>query len=141
MMQSNYYIRSLKKTGSKANGVIGFWPANSDGKDTVSVLVEQEGPDEVIHLEFLRQQVKKATGQPNLSLADFIAPAESAKQDYIGAFAVTIAGIEPHIKSFEEQHDDYNKIMLQALADRLAEAFAECLHQQVRKELLGLCSR
>ena len=127
----------IKENWLKANGVIGFWPANSNGKDTVSVLVEQEGPDEVIHLEYLRQQVKKAAGQPNLSLADFIAPAESAKQDYIGAFAVTIAGIEPHIKAFEEQHDDYNKIMLQALADRLAEAFAECLHLHVRKEYWG----
>ena len=127
----------IKENWLKANGVIGFWPANSNGKDTVSVLMEQEGPDEVIHLEFLRQQVKKASGQPNLSLADFIAPAESAKQDYIGAFAVTIAGIEPHIKAFEEQHDDYNKIMLQALADRLAEAFAECLHLHVRKEYWG----
>ena len=127
----------IKENWLKANGVIGFWPANSNGKDTVSVLVEQEGPDEVIHLEFLRQQVKKASGQPNLSLADFIAPAEASKQDYIGAFAVTIAGIEPHIKAFEEQHDDYNKIMLQALADRLAEAFAECLHLHVRKEYWG----
>jgi len=127
----------IKENWLKANGVIGFWPANSNGKDTVSVLVEQEGPDEVIHLEFLRQQVKKASGQPNLSLADFIAPAEASKQDYIGAFAVTIAGIEPHIKVFEEQHDDYNKIMLQALADRLAEAFAECLHLHVRKEYWG----
>jgi 5-methyltetrahydrofolate--homocysteine methyltransferase len=121
----------------EAHGVIGFWPANSDGKDTVSLLLEQEGPDEVIHLEFLRQQVKKAPGQPNLSLADFIAPAESAKQDHIGAFAVTISGIEPHIKSFEAQHDDYNKIMLQAIADRLAEAFAECLHLHVRKNYWG----
>ncbi len=127
----------IKENWLKANGVIGFWPANSNGKDTVSVLMEQEGPDEVIHLEFLRQQVKKAPGQPNLSLADFIAPAEAAKQDYIGAFAVTIAGIEPHIKAFEEQHDDYNKIMLQALADRLAEAFAEWLHLHVRKEYWG----
>jgi 5-methyltetrahydrofolate--homocysteine methyltransferase len=127
----------IKENWLEAHGVIGFWPANSDEKDTVSVLLEEDGPDEVIHLEFLRQQVKKASAQPNLSLADFIAPAASAKQDYIGAFAVTISGIEPHIKSFEAQHDDYNKIMLQALADRLAEAFAECLHQQVRKNYWG----
>jgi 5-methyltetrahydrofolate--homocysteine methyltransferase len=120
-----------------AHGVIGFWPANSNGADTVSLLHEQKGPDEVVHLEFLRQQVKKAAGQPNLSLADFIAPADAAVQDYIGAFAVTIAGIEPHIKAFEAAHDDYNKIMLQALADRLAEAFAECLHARVRKEFWG----
>ncbi len=121
----------------QAHGVIGFWPANSNGRDTISVLHEQAGPDEVIHLECLRQQVKKAAGQPNISLADFICPADNAKQDYLGAFAVTIAGIEPHIKKFESQYDDYNKIMLQALADRLAEAFAECLHQKVRREYWG----
>lgn len=119
----------------QAHGVVGFWPANSNGRDTVSVLLQQKGPDEVVHLEFMRQQVKKAAGQPNFSLADFICPAENAKQDYIGAFAVTIAGIEKHIQAFEEQLDDYNKIILQALADRLAEAFAECLHEKVRKEL------
>jgi 5-methyltetrahydrofolate--homocysteine methyltransferase len=117
--------------------VIGFWPANSNGRDTVSLLVEQEGPDEIVELEFLRQQVKKAAGQPNLSLADFIAPAEAAVQDHLGAFAVTITGIESHISSFEAEHDDYSKIMLQALADRLAEAFAECLHEKVRKEYWG----
>jgi 5-methyltetrahydrofolate--homocysteine methyltransferase len=127
----------IREKWLEAHGVIGFWPANSNGADTVSVLHEQKGPDEVVHLEFLRQQVKKAPGQPNLSLADFIAPADAAVQDYIGAFAVTIAGIEPHIKAFEAAHDDYNKIMLQALADRLAEAFAECLHERVRKEFWG----
>jgi len=121
----------------EADGVVGFWPANSNGRDTVSVLVEQDGPDEVVHLEFLRQQSKKATGQPNLSLADFIAPADSEKQDHIGAFAVTISGLEPHVHRFEKEHDDYGKIMLQALADRLAEAFAEYLHEMVRKELWG----
>jgi 5-methyltetrahydrofolate--homocysteine methyltransferase len=114
-----------------------MWPANSNGRDTVSVLIEQEGPDEVVSLEFLRQQSKKAAGQPNLSLADFIAPAESSKQDHIGAFAVTITGLEEHVQRFESDHDDYGKIMLQALADRLAEAFAEYLHERVRKEFWG----
>ncbi len=120
-----------------AKGAIGFWPANSNGKDTVSVLNEKEGPDEVVHLQFLRQQIKKAAGQPNLSLADFISPVESKSQDYIGAFSVTIQGIEKHIKNFEAAHDDYNKITLQALADRLAEAFAEVLHQRTRTEFWG----
>jgi 5-methyltetrahydrofolate--homocysteine methyltransferase len=115
-----------------ARGVIGFWPANSDGKDTVVVSGEWE-----VHLEFLRQQIKKAPGQPNMSLADFIKPAGSAKTDYIGAFAVTMQGIEPHIKRLEANYDDYNKIMLQALADRLAEAFTELLHEKVRKEFWG----
>jgi 5-methyltetrahydrofolate--homocysteine methyltransferase len=116
-----------------AKGAIGFWPANKTGPDSVDVLADKE----VIKLQFLRQQIKKAAGQPNLSLADFIAPAEKNYQDYIGAFAVTIEGIEPHIKKFEAGHDDYNKIILQALADRLAEAFAELLHKKTRQEYWG----
>ncbi|MBP6025326.1 MAG: methionine synthase [Ferruginibacter sp.] len=116
-----------------AKGAIGFWPANKVTADSVDVLADKE----VIKLQFLRQQIKKAAGQPNLSLADYIAPAEKNYQDYIGAFAVTIEGIEPHIKKFEAGHDDYNKIILQALADRLAEAFAELLHKKTRQEYWG----
>jgi 5-methyltetrahydrofolate--homocysteine methyltransferase len=111
-------------------GVIGLWPANSDAKDTITVTDNGSS----VNLESLRQQIKKAAGQPNMSLSDFIAPASTKKQDYIGAFTVTIEGIEPHIKRFEKALDDYNKIILQALADRLAEAFAEVLHEKVRKE-------
>ncbi|MFT4017467.1 MAG: methionine synthase [Agriterribacter sp.] len=113
-----------------AQGVIGFWQANSDGKDTI--VINNDG--EEIHLESLRQQIKKAPGQPNLSLTDFIAPLTTGKQDQIGAFSVTIKGIEPHLERFIKDHDDYNKIMLQSLCDRFAEAFAECLHERVRKE-------
>jgi 5-methyltetrahydrofolate--homocysteine methyltransferase len=116
-----------------ARGVIGFWPANKVDHDTIDV----DNNSSIIKLEFLRQQIKKAAGQPNLSLADFIAPAETPYQDYIGAFSVTIEGIEKHIKRFEENLDDYNKIILQALADRLAEAFAELLHARTRKEFWG----
>ena len=116
-----------------ANGVIGFWPASSNNADTVTL---QTNNGEV-KLEFLRQQMKKAVGQPNFSLADFIAPKETNVQDYMGGFAVTITGLEPHLKNFADQHDEYNKIMLQVLADRLVEAFAECLHEQVRKEYWG----
>jgi 5-methyltetrahydrofolate--homocysteine methyltransferase len=116
-----------------AKGAIGFWPANKVAPDSVDVLADKE----VVKLEFLRQQIKKAEGQPNLSLADFIAPAEKNYQDHIGAFAVTIEGIEPHIKKFETALDDYSKIMLQALADRLAEAFAELLHKKTRQEYWG----
>lgn len=112
-----------------ATGVAGFWPAQKIAPDTVQV----NNNAEKIHLEFLRQQVKKAEGQPNISLADFI----GEQPDFIGAFSVTIKGIEEHLKRFEQQHDDYNKIMLQALADRLAEAFAELLHEKTRKELWG----
>lgn len=115
--------------------VVGFWPASSDGRDSVTLLnIETE---EKIELQFLRQQMKKAENQPNLSLADFIAPSSVSKQDHLGAFAVTIQGIEQHIQRFESQYDDYSKIMLQALADRLAEALAEYLHMKVRTEYWG----
>ncbi|MEY4054193.1 MAG: methionine synthase, partial [Bacteroidota bacterium] len=114
-----------------ADGTIGFWPASSEGDD-VTVTA-----DKTVKLSFLRQQIKKAAGQPNFSLADFIAPSSSNTKDFIGAFAVTIKGIEKHIQAFEAQLDDYNKIMLQALADRLAEAFAEYLHLQTRKSDWG----
>ncbi len=118
-----------------ARGVVGFWEAASD-KDSIQVKVKDHTP---VELECLRQQIKKAPGQPNLSLADFIKPenANPGATDYLGAFAVSIHGIEPHLKKFEEAHDDYNKIMLQALADRFAEAFAEALHLRTRKEFWG----
>jgi len=115
-----------------AKGVIGFWEAAATDDD-----VEVNNGKENVRLSFLRQQIKKAADQPNLSLADFIAPKASGKKDYIGAFAVTLHGIEEHIKRFQENHDDYNKIMLQALADRFAEAFAEALHERTRKEFWG----
>lgn len=115
-----------------AKGVVGFWKANSKGDD---VLVKHN--DQTLQLSFLRQQIKKAPGQPNLSLADFIAPENAGYDDYIGAFAVTIHGIESHIKKMEAAHDDYSKIMLQALADRLAEAFAEALHHRTRTSWWG----
>jgi 5-methyltetrahydrofolate--homocysteine methyltransferase len=115
--------------------VIGFWPANSNDRDSVHVIDEQQGKE--VQLQFLRQQMKKAADQPNLSLADFIAPSECKQQDHIGAFAVTIQGIESHIQRFEKEHDDYSKIMLQALADRLAEALAEYLHKEVRTHYWG----
>ena len=111
-------------------GTFGIWEANAVGDD---VQLSNKGKI----LNFLRQQSKKAADQPNFCLADFICPSSENKQDYIGGFAVTINGIEPHIKAFEEAHDDYNKIMLQALTDRLAEAFAEYLHEQVRKTHWG----
>jgi len=127
--------RMVSENWLSAHAVLGFWPANSNEKDTVTLLDEER--KEEIELEFLRQQMKKASGQPNLSLADFIAPSSFDNQDYIGAFAVTIKGIETHIKRFEADLDDYSKIMLQALADRLAEALAEFLHLQVRTTYWG----
>jgi 5-methyltetrahydrofolate--homocysteine methyltransferase len=125
----------IKEKWLKPRAVIGFWPANSDGKDSVTVRTGDAEGD--VRLEFLRQQIKKAPGQPNMSLADYIAPAATGKTDYMGAFVVSIEGIEPHIKRFQDALDDYNKIMLQALADRLAEAFTELLHEKVRKEYWG----
>ncbi len=122
----------------QAKGVVGFWKANATADDTVTISENIEpNLEQKIELQFLRQQSKKAAGQPNISLSDFITPAATGKQDYIGAFAVSIHGIEEHIKRFESQHDDYNKITLQALADRLAEAFAELLHLKTRRELWG----
>lgn len=114
----------------KATAAVGFWAVQKTAPD--SIIVKTENKE--VKLEFLRQQIKKAPGQPNLSLADFIAP---HVQDYIGAFSVTMQGIETHIKRFEASHDDYNKIILQALADRLAEAFAELMHRRTRTEFWG----
>lgn len=115
-----------------ARAVAGFWPANSTG-NSIQLKTEKD----TLQLECLRQQIKKAPGQPNFSLADFVAPVESGLTDYMGAFSVTIEGIEPYIQQFQENHDDYNKIMLQALADRLAEALAEWLHAKTRTDWWG----
>jgi 5-methyltetrahydrofolate--homocysteine methyltransferase len=116
-----------------AKAVFGLWPANSIGDD---VQVDVDGTPTTLH--FLRQQVDKPVERPDFCLADFIAPKESGRQDWIGAFAVTAGiGIEPHIARFQADHDDYNAIMLKALADRLAETMAERIHQRVRKESWG----
>ncbi|MBS1773185.1 MAG: methionine synthase [Bacteroidetes bacterium] len=115
-----------------AKGVIGFWNANKTAPDTIA-LKDDKG-NHLYNLEMLRQQQKKAANQPHFSLADFVSP---VTDDHVGAFAVSIHGIEPHLKRFADSHDDYNKIMLQAIADRLAEAFAEALHKKVRTEYWG----
>jgi 5-methyltetrahydrofolate--homocysteine methyltransferase len=116
-----------------AKAVFGLWPANSVGDDVV--LQHQDGE---ATLRFLRQQVDKPVDRPDFCLADFVAPRDSGKQDWIGAFAVTAGiGIDPHVARFEAAHDDYNAILLKALADRLAEALAERLHQRVRTEFWG----
>lgn len=117
----------------KANGVIGFYEANSDGDD---VWVNVDGKESLFN--FLRQQNEKAADQPYYCLADFVAPKDSGKQDHMGFFAVTAGiGIEPLIEKYEADHDDYNSILIKSLADRLAEAFAEKLHELVRKEYWG----
>jgi 5-methyltetrahydrofolate--homocysteine methyltransferase len=122
----------VKEKWFSADGVIGFWPATSNNADTVTLKTDKGD----VKLEFLRQQLKKAVGQPSYSLGDFIRPAELG-EDYIGAFAVTIHGARKHVDKFASEHDEYNKIMVQVLADRFVEAFAECLHQRTRKEYWG----
>ncbi len=126
-------LQIIEEKWLTARGVIGFWPAGKTAPDTITINKDKTD----IELQFLRQQIKKTAGQPNLSLADFIAPKGFSKQDYIGAFSVTIEGIEQHIKKFEDTLDDYNKIILQALADRFAEAFAEVLHKKTRLKYWG----
>jgi 5-methyltetrahydrofolate--homocysteine methyltransferase len=124
-----------------AKAVIGFFPANTVNDDDIELYADDDRKEVQQLLHHLRQQRKKAPGQPNISLSDFLAPKESGKKDYIGGFAVTAGiGIEKWVKKFEEAHDDYNAIMLKALADRLAEAFAERMHQRVRTEFWGYAS-
>jgi len=127
----------IKEKWLQAKAVIGIWNANSDGDDIEIYTDENRNTTEnIIHT--LRQQGQKSAGLPNISLSDFIAPKDSGKKDYIGGFAVTTGiGIEKQIQKFEDDKDDYNKIMLQALADRLAEAFAELMHKKVRTEYWG----
>tara|TARA_R110000796_G_scaffold77584_1_gene173080 strand:+ start:17264 stop:19978 length:2715 start_codon:yes stop_codon:yes gene_type:complete len=127
----------IEKNLLQANGVVGLYPANSVGDD-IEVYTDETRSEVKTVFHSLRQQGKKGTGIPNLSLADFVAPKVSGKADYIGGFAVTGGlGIEPLIEKYEKDHDDYNSIMIKAIADRLAEAFAEAMHAIVRKELWG----
>jgi 5-methyltetrahydrofolate--homocysteine methyltransferase len=118
----------------KARGSYGFWPASSDGDDIV-LYTDETRTNELLRFNMLRQQEALPGGQPNRSLADFVAPRSSGVNDYVGAFAVTAGlGADELVKRFEKQHDDYRAIMVKALADRLAEAFAEYLHARVRRE-------
>ncbi|WP_348655467.1 methionine synthase [uncultured Roseivirga sp.] len=119
-----------------ANAVVGLYPANSVGDD-IEVYTNDSRSEVLKTFHMLRQQGKKGSGLPNLSLADFVAP-KGQGSDYMGAFAVTAGiGIEPLIEQYEKDHDDYNSIMIKAVADRLAEAFAELMHAKIRKELWG----
>ncbi len=118
----------------EARGVYGFWPAQSRGDDII-LYADEARETELLRFNMLRQQTAREPGKPSLSLADFIAPAESGVEDYVGAFAVTAGlGAEELARRFEQELDDYHAIMVKALADRLAEAFAEYLHQQARHE-------
>jgi 5-methyltetrahydrofolate--homocysteine methyltransferase len=122
----------------RARAVVGFFPANSLPNDSVEVYTDESRDEVLSTLHFLRQQKAKSSGRPHRSLADFVAPKATGLEDHVGLFAVTAGlGAEETARRFEEEHDDYNAIMVKALADRLAEAFAERLHQRVRKELWG----
>ena len=121
-----------------AKAVVGFWPAARKGADDIEVYADESRSEPIATLHHLRQQTEKPDGKPNASLADFIAPADSAVEDYIGGFCVTTGhGVEELAAEYAAQHDDYNGILLKSLADRLAESFAEYLHRMVRKELWG----
>ena len=121
-----------------AKAVFGIFPANSVGHDDVEVYVDDKREGIVQEFHFLRQQTEKPAKQANYSLADFIAPLDTGLKDYIGTFALSTGfGVDEKVEEFESQHDDYRSIMLKALADRLAEAFAERLHELVRVEYWG----
>ncbi|WP_374604054.1 methionine synthase [Arenimonas sp.] len=127
--------RIINEKWLRAKAVAGLWPARSVGDD-IQVLDAHGHQRATLHC--LRQQAEKPDDRPNLCLADFIAPRDSGREDWIGAFAVTAGlGIETHLARFEAEHDDYNAILLKSLADRLAEALAEALHQRVRTDLWG----
>ncbi|SFN03583.1 methionine synthase (B12-dependent) [Formivibrio citricus] len=120
-----------------ASGVVGLFPANSVNNEDIELYDPATG-ETLMTWHNLRQQNQKAAGKPNWCLADFVAPKESGKTDYLGAFAVTAGlGIDKHVARFEAEHDDYHAIMVKALADRLAEAFTELMHAKVRRELWG----
>jgi 5-methyltetrahydrofolate--homocysteine methyltransferase len=122
----------------KANAVVGFWPANATDSDDIVVWLDEERHDVLATFRTLRQQMAKPEGRPNVALADFVAPTETGVADFIGAFAVTTGhGLDEIVAEFEAANDDYSAILAKALADRLAEAFAERLHQRVRRELWG----
>ncbi len=122
----------------QASAIVGFYPANSVGVDDVELYTDESRKEVLKTFHFLRQQNQKSAGIPNNCLADYVAPKETGIADYMGAFAVTTGkSIEKLVKQFEDDHDDYNSILIKAVADRFAEAFAEYMHQYVRKELWG----
>jgi 5-methyltetrahydrofolate--homocysteine methyltransferase len=122
-----------------ANAVFGIFPANSVNEgDDIAIYADEKRERTLMTWHNLRQQNMKPTGRPNLGIGDFVAPEGAGVKDYIGVFAVTAGiGIEKRVKAYEDQNDDYNAIMLKAIADRLAEAFTELLHKRVRREFWG----
>jgi 5-methyltetrahydrofolate--homocysteine methyltransferase len=129
--------RIVREGWIEANGVCGLFPAAQVNGDDIEIYRDEQRRDVVMTWRNLRQQNQKPTGRANLCLADFVAPRSSDVPDWIGAFAVSAGGIEQRVAAFEAAHDDYSAIMLKALADRFAEAFAERLHERVRREFWG----
>ena len=128
--------RIVEEKWLTARAVVGFWPAARLGSDDIALYTDDSRSESLATLHQLRQQTDKAAGKPNLGLADFVAPAEAGVEDYVGGFCVTTGhGVEERAAAFEAEHDDYSSIMLKALADRLAESFAEHMHRLVRTEL------
>ncbi len=127
--------RIVEERWLTARAAFGFWPANSDGADDILVYADEDRSTPALRLCHLRQQRAKTAAQPQYCLADFVAPHHSDRADYVGGFAVTAGiGIDEHVARFEADNDDYSAIVLKALADRLAEALAEYLHERVRRE-------
>jgi len=122
-------------------GVIGLYPANGVVNDCTEIYSDNTRSQKIATLNHLRQQVDRPAGRPYRSLADFVAPKDSGVNDYMGAFAVSCLGAEALAKQYEADHDDYNSIMVKAIADRFAEAFAELMHEKVRKELWGYANQ
>ena len=128
----------VKEKWFVAKAVYGLFPANSVNTDDIEIYSDQSRTETIQTMLTLRQQSKKATGKPHMALSDYIAPRESGVEDYIGAFCVTTGfGVEEKAEAYKQNLDDYNSIMVKALADRFAEAFAEYLHDKIRKEVWG----
>jgi 5-methyltetrahydrofolate--homocysteine methyltransferase len=132
--------RIIRERWIEVNGVLGIYPAAQAAGEDIEIYRDEARSERLMTWHNLRQQNQKPSGRANLCLADFVAPRESAVRDWIGAFAVCAGGIEQRVADFEAHHDDYNAIMLKVLADRLAEAFAERLHERVRREFWGYAS-
>ncbi|XOV88408.1 MAG: methionine synthase [Pseudomonadota bacterium] len=127
----------IRNESIRAQATVGFWPANASGDDII-VWTDETRTRELTRLHHLRQQTDKPNEQPNFCLSDYVAPVDSGVPDYIGGFVVTAGlGVETLAAAFEQDKDDYNSILVKALADRLAEAFAERLHERVRREFWG----
>jgi 5-methyltetrahydrofolate--homocysteine methyltransferase len=133
--------RIVNEKWLQARAVIGFFPANTVNDDDIELYSDDSRNEVRTVFHTLRQQISRRNNAPNLALADYIAPKDSGVADHIGAFAVTTGiGIDKKVAEFEADHDDYNSILLKALADRLAEAFAERMHERVRREFWGYAS-